>query len=266
MAMSDPREPSAPPAPTAPTAPPPAYSEICPLSNRPPVARAGWSVTKTLKNIEYTHKWEIEDFDLAWGLGEGRVQSKTFSIPGVEGFFHLELALKREKVSNGFKIPKNIRIGEQTLKPKAYFSISLKSSIQETKAAGKVDIIKEGAETLSGSFGDPPSHSFDCGPEQLFLPNIEPRFEEDYGFQSGSGFYTTGRTALLILVVEITIAGKVINMGGELEEERDDTKQGVLDLKPFLSNRKHSDVLLKSADATFPCHKVVLSARWGDFF
>ena len=224
-------------------------------------ALAGWSMTRTLKNIEYIERWEIEDFDLAWGVGEGKIHSKTFTIPGVEGFFHMELLMKREKHSNGYAKPKNIKIGEQSFKPKSYFSVSLKSTNEKTKASGKLDIIKQGAEILSGRFGDPTEYKFEPGPEQVFLPNIEPIVVlEHSGFHNGSGFYTLGSTSLLTLLATITIAGKMVNVGGREEE---DMKQArVLDFQPFLSNGKHSDVLLKSDDATFPCHKVVLAARW----
>ena len=223
------------------------------------IPRAGWSVTKTLKNIEYTHRWEIEDFDLAWGLGEGKIHSNTFCIPGVEGFFHMEILMKREKQSNGFAKPKSIKIGDQSFKPKSYFSVCLNSTMEDRKAAGELDIIKHGAETLSGRFGDPTDYKFEPGPEQVFLPTVEPAIMLEY-WTTGSGFFTLGSTSLLTLVASITIAGKVVNMGGGTEEE--DTKQGrLLDLQPFLSNGKHSDVLLKSGDITFPCHKVVLAAR-----
>ena len=226
------------------------------------MTQAGWSVTKTLKNIDYTHRWEIEDFDLAWGLGEGKIHSKTFCIPGVEGFFHMELVMKREKHSNGYAKPKNIKIGEQSFKPKSYFSVALKFTNEEIKAAGKLDIIKQGAEILSGRFGDPTEYKFEPGPEQVFLPNIEPIIQlEHSGFHNGTGFYTLGSTSLLTLVATITIAGKLVNIGGAGEEEEEVKQVRLLDFQPFLSNGKHSDVLLKSDDTTFPCHKVVLAAR-----
>merc|ERR1719397_1081258 len=51
-------------------------------------------------------------------------------------------------------------------------------------------------------------------------------------------------------------------MGGAGEEEEEEEMKQVrlLDFQLFLSNGKHSDVLLKSDDTTFPCHKVVLAA------
>ena len=233
------------------------------------MASAGWSVTKTLKNTEYVHRWEIEDFDQAWGVAEGKIHSKTFAIPGVEGFFHMELAMKREKQRDGigFAKPKDITIGGQSFKAKSYFSVSLKSSNEETKAAGKLEIIKQGAETLSGKFGDATEYKFEAGPEQVFLPNVAPslvlQLRNGSEYATGSGFYTLGSTSLLTLVATITIAGKMVNVGGKEEEDEEDLKQArLLNFQPFLSNEKHSDVLLKSDDATFPCHKVVLAARW----
>ena len=225
---------------------------------------------KVIKNIKNLHRWDIEDFDAAWGVSEGLVQSKSFSVPGVAGYFHLELALKREKHCNGFAVPKNIKIDQGgNFKPKSYFSASLKSSMEETKAAGKLEIIKDGENTLLGTFGDPEGYKFESGFEKVFLPNVEPVYDEQSnssrGFEScfrpGSGFYTEGNTCLLTLVAEITFAGNLINMGGE-EEERRSMQGGHLDFQSFLTSEKHSDILLKSsAGSMFPCHKVVLAAR-----
>ena len=56
------------------------------------------------------HRWDIEDFDAAWGVSEGLVQSKSFSVPGVAGYFHLELALKRRNIAMDLLCPKTSRL------------------------------------------------------------------------------------------------------------------------------------------------------------
>ena len=47
------------------------------------VAKSGWSTTKKIsKDIKYTHKWSIENFDFAMGLGGGRLSqtASTFLV------------------------------------------------------------------------------------------------------------------------------------------------------------------------------------------
>merc|ERR1711952_528498 len=101
----------------------------CDESNEKHRVHSQVKILKVIKNIENLHRWDIEDFDAAWGVSEGLVQSKSFSVPGVAGYFHLEFALKREKHCNGFAVPKNIKIDQGGIfKPKSYFSASLKSS------------------------------------------------------------------------------------------------------------------------------------------
>ena len=46
---------------------------------------AGWSKTNVSQNIEYSHKWEIQNFDLAMVVGGGKIESDRFCIPG--GYF-----------------------------------------------------------------------------------------------------------------------------------------------------------------------------------
>ena len=77
-------------------------------------------------------------------------------------------------------------------------------------------------------------------------------------FLEGSGFFTTGSTQLLSLVATITIAGKLVNLGGGAEEEMVDQEM-LFDFKPLLSDPKHSDIVLKCGDARFLCHKVILA-------
>ena len=46
------------------------------------VAKSGWSTTKKIsKEIKYTRKWSIENFDFSMGLGGGKVESDSFHIP-----------------------------------------------------------------------------------------------------------------------------------------------------------------------------------------
>ena len=54
------------------------------------VAKSGWSTTKKIsEDIKYTHKWSIENFDVAMEQGRG-VESDSFHIPGVLGEFKLK--------------------------------------------------------------------------------------------------------------------------------------------------------------------------------
>ena len=105
---------------------------------------AGWSKTNVSQNIEYSHKWEIQNFDLAMAVGGGKLESCRFCIPGVPEEFYMELKNKTECTSYGYEM----KLGDQELDAKFNFSVVLKSTVMGTKAAGKLEVIKEGANTL----------------------------------------------------------------------------------------------------------------------
>ena len=217
-------------------------------------SRTGWSITsKVSQNIEYTHKWAIENFDFAMGATMGEIKSDSFCIPGVPGEFHMVV----KKGARDFqKMPTRVKIGDHEFNVKLYFSVSLKSTVSTMKAASKLDVIKEGTETQSGKFGDSENDEF--ATSFVFRANSAHEYYDLY-YEAGHGFYTTGSTSLLNLVARITIPGKVTTLGGKGEEER--KKNRLLDFQPLLSNPKHSDIVLKCGDTRFRCHKVVLAAR-----
>ena len=225
-------------------------------------ARAGQSITRRVsENIEYTHKWIIEDFDFAMGVkmvgrhGTGKLESDRFCIPGVFGEFHLVIEIKHE-------MPTTVKVEDQELDAKFYFSVSLKSTGKDLMAHGKLEVLKEGAETLFGNFGDPTIPKFFpssvLASDFCFKSNGIKYLVGHGHFREGHGFFTTGSTQLLSLVATITIAGKLVNLGGGAEEEMVDQER-LLDFKPLLSDPKHSDIVLKCGDARFLCHKVILA-------
>ena len=113
---------------------------------------AGWGITRNLPNIEYTYKWAIEDFDIVIKLVRlGEIKSDSFSIPGVAGEF--QMVVKQTHYPNHpnhmFKMPSRVEVIGQELDVNSYFSVSLKSTVEGTKAAGRLEVIKEGAETLT---------------------------------------------------------------------------------------------------------------------
>ena len=119
-------------------------------------AGSGWSVTGNSQNIEYTHKWMIENFDFAMEVGRGKIESHSFSIPGVPGEFHMVVKRERDPASSAEFRNRGLflKIGDQEVQVKFFFSVSLESTAGDTNAAGKLEVIKEGAETLYGHFGD----------------------------------------------------------------------------------------------------------------
>ena len=219
-------------------------------------ARAGQSITRRVsENIEYTHKWIIEDFDFAMRVKmvdkHGKLESDRFCIPGVFGEFHLVVEIKHE-------MPTIVKVGDHELDAKFYFSVSLKSTGEDLMAHGKLEVLKEGAETLFGNFGDPAISKFVSSSDFCFKSNgIEYQYRIG-NFREARGFFTTGSTQLLSLVATITIAGKLVNLGGGAEEEMVDQEM-LFDFKPLLSDPKHSDIVLKCGDARFLCHKVILA-------
>ena len=227
---------------------------------------AGWSITGNSKDVEYTHNWAIQNFDRCMEMEGERIESGSFSIPGVPGKFHLVVKWKEEDhyshSGDRFykRVPSRVRLGGQQLDAKFYFSVSLRSTGKDLVAHGKLEVLKEGAETLFGNFGDPAISKFVSSSDFCFKSNgIEYQYRIG-NFREARGFFTTGSTQLLSLVATITIAGKLVNLGGGAEEEMVDQER-LLDFKPLLSDPKHSDIVLKCGDARFLCHKVILATR-----
>ena len=242
-------------------------------------AGTGWSITRNFQNSEYTHNWAIENFDLAFEMEGGKIESSRFCIPGVPGEFHLEVAKKvvqhcYETGAIEMRMPSTLQIGghHNELKVTSFFSVTLKSTTEVTVGAGKLDIIKEGADTLSGKFGDPDRPKLVPATQLVFRPSVDIKYRRNsvpgayYSslvspkYAQGLGFYTTGDTALLTLVATITNPGKIHTFGGT-EEEEEMAKDRLLDFEPFLSDPKHSDIVLNCGDKSFLCHKVILAAR-----
>ena len=221
---------------------------------------AGWGITKISQNIEFTYKWAIENFDLAMVVGEGKLESGRFCIPGVPGKFHVAVEKKLDHTYD--QMVKRVKLGDQEFQAKFYFSVSMKSTVVGTKAAGKLEVIKEGAKTLSGKFGDSAKSKFVlCWG---FEPNCALRYFDDNfrNFYKANGFFTTGSTSLLNLVVTLTIPGKLITLGETSAAEDELIKQNrLMDFKHLLSDPKHSDIVLKCGDTRFLCHKVILASR-----
>ena len=151
------------------------------------MAGSGWSITGKSQNIEYTHKWAIENFDFAMEVEGGKLESHSFSIPGVSGEFHMVVE-KVQEYSSGAgrsaveKMPTRVKIGDQELEVKFYFSVRLVSTAKDTKAAGKLEVIKEGAETLSGHFGDSANHKFILiNPYESFIFNVQLKYQDSEG-------------------------------------------------------------------------------------
>ena len=237
-------------------------------------AGTGWSITRNCENSEYTHKWAIENFDFAFEMDGGRIESSRFCMPGVPGEFHLELAKKTvehrwESGDTEMKMPSSLLIGGiDELRVSSFFSVTLKSTTEVTLGAGKLDVIKEGGNTQSGRFGDPDRPKLVPASQQVFRPSVDIKYRRNSGasywvspsYAQGLGFYTTGDTTLLNLVATITNPGRIYTFGG-VEEEENVKQDRVLDFEPFLSDPKHSDIVLNCGDTKFLCHKVILAAR-----
>ena len=229
-------------------------------------AGSGWSITGKSQNIEYTHKWAIQNFDFLMEVGSGTIESHSFSIPGVEGEFQMVVEKKYEYSSGSgrsktYQMPTRVKIGDQELDVKLYFYVSLKSTAKNREAAGKLQVIKEGAETLYGLFGDSANHKFVNTSRTDCFFNGAIKYKDGQGvFRDASGFFTAGSTCMLNLVARITIAGKPTSLGGGGEEEGG-KQDRLLDFQPLLSDHKHSDIVLKCDDSRFLCHKAILALR-----
>ena len=236
---------------------------------------AGWSVTKKdFENVEYTYKWHIENFDFAMETEKGKIESSSFCIPGVPGEFKMMVLKKECKFGSGrsysHKMPEKIILrgeeGHLTVEIKHLFSVFLKTTERDTRAAAKVEVTQEGKDTLYGKFGDSSAHKFlnplratGFGLLLQFDPEIGFKYRDDGVSKDGNGFYTTGSTKLLTLVARITIASKLTSLGGTEEEGMGLGR--LLDFTPLLSNSKHSDIVLNCGGSRFLCHKAVLALR-----
>ena len=155
-----------------------------------------------------------------------------------------------------------MKLDGQEFDARFYFSVSLKSTVEGTKAAGKLEVIKEGAQTLSGAFGDAAKHNFVpcCGFKQNCGLKYDMSGYEGRGeLRAAEGYFTSGSTCLLNLVATITIPGKLTSLGGGAEEEMKQNR--LMDFQHLLTSPKHSDIVLKCGDTSFLCHKVILASR-----
>ena len=221
-------------------------------------AKAGWSTTrKVSQDIVYTHNWAIEDFDFAMGVGDGKIESGIFCIPGVPGEFHLVVEKKLESFPRGggftySEMPTRLKVNDQELEAKFFFSVSLlhQAGVKGTQAAGKIEVVKEGTEAQLGEFGDSAKPTFVLAYGFKFSPKSVVKFHDGQTFHDTQrGFFTTGSTCLLNMVVTITIPGKLANLvkgTGALgrEEMKEMRENNLLDFQPFLSEPKHSDIML----------------------
>ena len=242
---------------------------------------AGWSVTKKdFENVEYTYKWHIENFDFAMETEKGKIESSSFYIPGVPGEFKMMVLKKECKFGSGRscsnKMPEKIILrveeGHLTVEIKHLFSVFLKTTERDTRAAAKVEVTQEGKDTLYGKFGDSSAHKF-LNPLHVTLadfrasdfklqfdPEIGFKYRDDGASKDGNGFYTAGSTKLLTLVARITIASKLTSLGGT-EWEGTIGLGRLLDFAPLLSDSKHSDIVLNCGGSRFLCHKNILALR-----
>ena len=231
-----------------------------------------WSATRKVPDIEHDHKWEIEDFDLYMKRGDGNIKSNNFSIPGVPGEVYMEVAVKTEWIEStrifGEVMPTRLFGGttgpDLEIQLIFYFSASLKyegGEVGVVRAAGKLEITKEGAETQLGEFGSPHAHQFESI-DATFRPLSDLYYNPTTNDQNkATGFFTTGDTGRLKMVAKVTIPGKVFSLGGS--EVAEDVKQSKLfDFQQFLFEGTHADIVLKCGGSRISCHKVILAARY----
>ena len=222
---------------------------------------SAWAVTTNAKNIEFTYNWAIEKFDFNIAAAKEMIESPRFTIPGVKGELYLMLEKRgysfiRDSNDTGTTVmPTNIKIGDRQFNINSLFSVAVKSSIViDESFIGELEVIKDGADTQLGEI---------LG-NNYFKPVVSVQWRNVNSncgnWSNVHGFYTTGGTSLLKIVVKITVPGKMANLGGTAEEE-EMRQYGLLDFKPFLSDPKHSDIVIKCGSTKFFCHRVILAAR-----
>ena len=209
---------------------------------------SAWGVTTNSKNIEFTYNWAIENFDFNMAAVEDKIESPRFTIPRVKGEFSLVVA---KKMCWGV-MPTKIKIGSNQFDTKYFFSVAVQSSVADERFIGELEVIKDGVETQRGNLR---------AGNNYFESVVDVQYLSSNGaWYNANGFYTTGSTSLLKLVAKITVPGKMTNLGGTAEEE-EMRQNGLLDFEPFLSDPKHSDIVIKCGSTKFFCHRVILAAR-----
>ena len=222
---------------------------------------SAWGVTTNAKNIEFTYNWAIEKFDFNIAAVKEMIESPRFTIPGVQGELYLMVEKRgysfiRDSNDTGTTVmPTNIKIGDRQFNINSLFSVAVKSSIViDESFIGELEVIKDGADTQLGEI---------LG-NNYFKPVVAVQWRNVNSncgnWSNVHGFYTTGGTSLLKLVVKITVPGKVANIGGTAEAE-EMRQNGLLDFEPLLSDPKYSDIVLKCDGMEFLCHKVILVSR-----
>ena len=114
---------------------------------------AGWSITKKgFENVEYTHKWHIENFDFAMEIEKGKIESSSFCIPGVPGEFKMMVLKKEFKFGSGrswcYKMPEKIMVDGKEFLIKHLFSVFLMSTEKDTRAAAKLEVTQDRGERI----------------------------------------------------------------------------------------------------------------------
>ena len=94
------------------------------------VGRSGSPKVKVKFSIDHLwHKWSIENFDFAMGLGGGKVESDSFHIPGVLGEFQLMIdknkfpAAQAHSTSLREQKPTKLKLNDEEFEAKHYFSV-----------------------------------------------------------------------------------------------------------------------------------------------
>ena len=191
------------------------------------VVKSGSSTTKKISDIKYKHRWSIENFDVAMEQGRG-VESDSFHIPGVLGEFQLVIAAYSTSLRD--QKPTKVKLNDEELEAKHFFYVDLTftSVVKDLKAAGMLELVKEGEESQWGKFGDPDKptfvpvdtstvggYRFESNTGLHCTLNI-PSYRPESTFDPGA-FFTTGSTGRLDLVATITIAGKLVTLGDGAE-------------------------------------------------
>ena len=179
--------------------------------------RLKMSVAKS-GSIVHTEEWKIENFDDAMKPGRGGVKSDGFHISGVPGEFQLVISPSW----------KSVKLKEFEAKHLFLVNLTFTSVDKDLKAAGKLELVKEGEKSQWGKFGDPDKptfvpvdtstvggYRFESNTGLHCTLNI-PSYRPESTFDPGA-FFTTGSTGRLDLVATITIAGKLVTLGDGAE-------------------------------------------------
>ena len=253
-----------------------------------------WTVSSYPKDATYTHQWTIKDFPKAMKRNDGKIDSPTFKMPGLQRSFFLRISRSQcdremdwddyEDVCDGQGHAKGDSLADglnkfvshlfdvwllmkspsdDLKKLKLAGTLELSQGTTEVRSKGHFISSEEGvgpyfAEASGSGFARIHSEGWQFAKErfQSFKWGTELHLDP-YDELPCADFYALDHTPELTLKAIIKIPSSMVHSSGVVkspDEER-------VPFRHLLHQPEFSDVTLKVGDREFPCHRVILANK-----